>query len=259
MQDNGRQRPSSQAIPTTRTLSMPSFSTGTRSVIRATPHPEFPNSHRRWTLHVEHLRNFTSGLPSPFSTGRGTTFRRAKHWSAYHNCVSSQSPLEIAASLGALHVAVARAEGLRGHCTDAYRHLDIARRVSRSSSVSVPTPWLDTIESSLELVAGNLVRARVVGRVRVPGARSTNSVKFTVTSGTNIALVALWTGNTQLARSLLQRVFSLSVEFINVRIGALDNSAQLALFENHLDHCRSEIQQCEAIIGSLVAPGPIMV
>src|SRR5207248_454515 len=60
-----------------------------------------------------------------------------------------------AASLGALHVAVARTEGLRGFCTDACRHVDIARRIFRSSSTLIPTPWLDTIESSLEMVAGN--------------------------------------------------------------------------------------------------------
>src|SRR5262245_18451531 len=67
-----------------------------------------------------------------------------------------------ARSLAGLHLAVARLEGCRGHCTDAHRHLEIARRLANHVSDAALLCSVDLVEASLASVAGNLVRSRRV-------------------------------------------------------------------------------------------------
>ena len=63
-----------------------------------------------------------------------------------------------AKSLAGLHLAVARLEGLRGHCSDAHRHLEIAKRFSeRCSDVPVRLA-IQMSYSTLESISGNLTR-----------------------------------------------------------------------------------------------------
>ena len=69
-------------------------------------------------------------------------------------------------------LAVARVEGLRGHCVDAHRHLEIARRLSDQQTSDALSCSVDLVESSLELVAGNLTRFRGWSSVIVSGVPS---------------------------------------------------------------------------------------
>ena len=65
-------------------------------------------------------------------------------------------------SLAGLHLAVARMEGLQGHCIDAHRHLEIARRFTSHGADDAVRCSVDLVEASLESIAGNLTRSRAL-------------------------------------------------------------------------------------------------
>ena len=71
-----------------------------------------------------------------------------------------------AISIGSLHLEVARLEGLRGHCINARRHVEIARHLFSRSDRPTLKAMLELVDSTLEMYAGNLGRATRSARVR---------------------------------------------------------------------------------------------
>ena len=65
-----------------------------------------------------------------------------------------------AESLAGLHLAVARLECCRGHCVDAHRHLQLARELVQRSTKTSLACMIDIVGASLEVLAGNLSRAK---------------------------------------------------------------------------------------------------
>ena len=81
-------------------------------------------------------------------------------------------------AIGALHLAVARREGMRGNFTDARRHAELARRLTERGA-DVPTLCsLDTVESSLDMMSGNLVRAKSVAERGLRRAYEAGFVRY---------------------------------------------------------------------------------
>ena len=115
----------------------------------------------------------------------------------------------LAAQLGAphsvvgLHLAVARLEGLRGHCVDAHRHLEIARRFCGPLSEIATQCSIELVEASLEVVAGNLARAKRLAETCFRQADSVGFNKYIAGSLTNLAVIALYQGHPTKSEVLL--------------------------------------------------------
>jgi DNA-binding NtrC family response regulator len=157
-------------------------------------------------------------------------------------------------ALGALHLAVARIEGLRGHCIDAHRHLEIARRLSDQQTNEALGCSVDLVESSLELVAGNLARCRLVVGDCLEHAESSGLSRYKVGALSNFGLVSLFSGNALLARKSFEEVLRQSAEITYVRLGALDSLAQLALFEQDTVACKKFLRACGELSALEILP-----
>ena len=105
-----------------------------------------------------------------------------------------------AQSLSGLHLAVARLEGLRGHCVDAHRHLEIARRLAENSGPLALRCSVDLVEASLESFTGNLARSRHLSESCFRLADTEGFVKYKLGSATNLAVVALYGANSRSRR-----------------------------------------------------------
>src|SRR5262249_36406483 len=99
-----------------------------------------------------------------------------------------------ARSLAGLHLAVARLECCRGHCVDAHRHLEIARTFAERTGSRALTCTLDVVAASLELLAGNIPRARILSEECFNRARTAGLQKYIVGSITSLGMVALYGG-----------------------------------------------------------------
>jgi hypothetical protein len=151
-------------------------------------------------------------------------------------------------SIAALHLAVARVEGLRGHCTNAHHHLELARRfVSRTQDLALACT-VDVVEASLETIAGNLVRARKLAKACLTRVQLTGFAKYELAALSNLAAIALYGGDVPKARTLLDRVLPQSNEITYLRLGTLDTSALVELRDGQIDRCWSAIQECRDAI-----------
>jgi DNA-binding NtrC family response regulator/tetratricopeptide (TPR) repeat protein len=152
-----------------------------------------------------------------------------------------------APSLAGLHLAVARLEGLRGHCVDAHRHLEIARRLADRSMRLALRCSVDLVEASLESVAGNLVRCRQLAEACFRLAETEGYAKYKLGSATNLAVVALYGGNVERAQQCLDYVLASADSITYVKLGALDNLATLELHKGNLRRCSELLQQCRDV------------
>ena len=151
-------------------------------------------------------------------------------------------------SLGSLHLAVARLEGIRGRCADAHRHMELSRRlIEREQSDSLLCA-LDLVTGSLESIAGNLTRCRVLAETCLGRARAAGFVKHVLGASTNLGVIALYQGQTARSRRLLEEVLAGADSVTYVKLGALDNLAQLELFENRIEACAGILKNCRAVI-----------
>ncbi len=153
-----------------------------------------------------------------------------------------------------LHVAVAKVEALRGDFADADRHLDIADRLA-------------AIEGSKELIdAAGLVRTFVdvgVGNIKEAATQTSRAmaeplalagIKTYVSLMGNAGQLALWSGNSDLARGLLSSALEQCGAFSFLRSGLLDSSAALSLFVDDLPAAAATIEECRALIASHEVP-----
>jgi DNA-binding NtrC family response regulator len=155
-----------------------------------------------------------------------------------------------ARSLGALHLAVARLEGIRGGCHDAHRHLEISRRLIERQPLDGLLYALDLVEGSLESVAGNLARARRLADGCLNRARASGFAKHILGSATNLAAVALYQGHAARAQSYLNEVLPFSDSVTYVKLGALDTLTQVHLDREDYDECQRVLKKCEEAIAA---------
>jgi DNA-binding NtrC family response regulator len=159
-----------------------------------------------------------------------------------------------ARSLAGLHLAVARLEGCRGHCVDAHRHLEIAKRfVDRSQNLTLQC-ILDIVEASLESIAGNIHRSRAISEGCLERASRGSLQKYIVGSAAMLGVVATSTGNSAPARAYFDSVLRLGDDVVYMKLGALDNLAQIALHDDDLEECQRRLDECAAVIARTRVP-----
>ncbi len=103
------------------------------------------------------------------------------------------------------------------------------------------------VEGSLESIAGNLIRSRTLADRCFRRAQSAGLSRYLLGSATNLAVVALYAGNSGRARSGLEDLLPRTTEITYVRFGALDSLAQVDLVEGLLDACENRLQQCAEV------------
>ena len=157
-------------------------------------------------------------------------------------------------SLAGLHLAVGRLEGYRGHCVDAHRHLEIARRFAERGESLALRLSVDLFEGSLESVAGNLARFRTLSESCFERATAAGFSKYTVGAATNLGMVAICAGNMTRARAYLKQAIELAEGITYVKLCALDNLARVSLFEDDLDACHDLLAQCASVIAKDTVP-----
>jgi DNA-binding NtrC family response regulator len=158
------------------------------------------------------------------------------------------SQLGDAQSLGALHLAVARLEGLRGRCRDANQHLQVSQRLFQRGQVEAHQYALSGVEVSLECVAGNLRRSRRLGETCLDRARASRFTKHVLGSACNLAAIAVCQGQVERARSFLKEAMLCADVLCYAKVGALDTLAQLELFAGDLSACRAAVRCCGSAI-----------
>jgi transcriptional regulator with GAF, ATPase, and Fis domain len=147
-------------------------------------------------------------------------------------------------ALAALHLVVARREGLRGNCISARHHVDLARRLSQKGVPIATLCSLDTVESSVELLSGNLGRAKAVAETGLERANDARFLRYVAGCATNLSLVATWVGEMEAARHHIQTVMAVVPKSSRMRFCALDNQLQIAIFEEDLAAGRELLAEC---------------
>jgi DNA-binding NtrC family response regulator/tetratricopeptide (TPR) repeat protein len=159
-------------------------------------------------------------------------------------------------TLGALHLAVARIEGQRGHCVDAHRHLEVARRLTDRLSNDAVRCSVDLVDGSLELVAGNLARAKLRAESCLRRSEAAGLSRYRLGSLTNLATASLFSGNAAHARECFQAVLPQTEGLTYVRLGVIDSLVQVAVYEDQVDSCGDLLDQCTRLIASDHLPAP---
>lgn len=149
-----------------------------------------------------------------------------------------------AGALARLHLAVARLEGCRGHCVDAYRHVAIAQRLAERNGDPALRCAVDLAEAALEAIAGNLTRSKAISIGCLDRAESHGYSTLASGAGANLALLALISGNPTQARLHLAKLMNSSRSATYVHLAALDSLAQVELHEDQLDDCRQILERC---------------
>jgi len=152
-----------------------------------------------------------------------------------------------APSLSGLHLAVARLEGLRGHCVDAHRHLEIARKLAERSDRPALLCSIDLVEASLETIAGNLIRSKQLADSCFRRADANGFEKYRLGSATNLAVVALYARNFERAVDYLKYVLGATDSITYIKFGALDNLALLELEKGNLRRCGEVLDECKLV------------
>ena len=182
-------------------------------------------------------------------------FLRASDFEAPGRMVSYLSHLRQSASrigspksLGSLHLAVARLEGVRAAFRQSRHHMQLARRLIEISEDPVLMCTLDLVESSLECVSGNLVRSRSLATQCYGRARQLGFSKYILSSQSNLAVCFLYGGRSERARTLLTRVIDTTAELTYVRFGATDTLAQVELYEGSLSKAARALDACQNVL-----------
>jgi DNA-binding NtrC family response regulator len=167
---------------------------------------------------------------------------------------------QLAASLGSpqalagLHLAVARVEAYRGHCVDARRHLEIARKAAAVTGRPMLAAAINLVDAALEQIAGNLERAT---RSAKDGFEQSSLHGFGILragSITNLGHMALVRLDLNRALDYLERGVDETADLSFVRLAALDSLLQLALCKDDLDRCELLSRQCSELIAQQVVP-----
>jgi tetratricopeptide (TPR) repeat protein len=161
-----------------------------------------------------------------------------------------------APSLAALHFAVARLEACRGSCSQARRHLEVARRLAEQCEEATLLCSVDQVESALELVVGNLGRAKHLAIAAARRADMAGLALHKIASLGNLGTVALLTGYVEQAKHYLESVIQNARDTASISAQACDTLAQLALYSGELDECERLIRECDRFERRARVPAP---
>lgn len=167
---------------------------------------------------------------------------------------------QLAASLGnsnalaGLHLAVARVEAYRGHCVDARRHLEIARKAAAGTNRPMLGAAIDLVDSSLESIAGNIRRATRSAKESFEQSSLNRFGVLLAGSITNLGNMALVRLDLDRAFDYLQRAIEQTADLSFVRLAAVDSLLQLALCKDDLDRCDVLSKECSELIAQQVVP-----
>jgi DNA-binding NtrC family response regulator len=159
-----------------------------------------------------------------------------------------------AASLGGLHLATAKLEACRGNCLGAHSHLEMARAFAARGSARTTICAIDLVDASLEVLAGNIGRSLASARSAYDIAAVSDSKVQMAGSAGMLGLVILLAGDPNRGKEYLAQALELSVEVSYVRLGVLDNHAQLAIYEEDLDRCGQYLKECASVVASQDVP-----
>jgi hypothetical protein len=168
---------------------------------------------------------------------------------------------QLAASLGnsdalaSLHLVVAGRQGMRGNFIDARRHVELARKLAEQGAGLSTLCALYTVESSLEIVSGNLARAQLVAERGFTKALAENYSRYVVGCATNLSAIAIWTGNMRSASEYIAHVMKVA-QSSRMRFCALDNLLQVALHERNVEEAKNLIEKCARLRRDFKAPRP---
>lgn len=155
--------------------------------------------------------------------------------------------LGTAKTLAALHLAVARVEGLRGHLRDAHRHLQLSRTLSGDTPDEGVACSLDLVEGSLECVRGNLSRSRDLAQRCRDRAVAAGFAKYVLGAATNLGVVALHEGRQDRAQRYFEHLLPKTSQLTYVRLGVLDSLCQLELDRGNTESAASLLAECAAV------------
>jgi DNA-binding NtrC family response regulator len=157
-------------------------------------------------------------------------------------------------SLAGLHLATAKLEACRGNCLSAHGHLQTARAFAGRTSAQATLCSIDLVDASLEVIAGNIGRSLSSARSSYDLAVvSASRIQMSASAGM-LGLVMLLTGDPSRGKQYLAQALELSEEILYVRLGVLDNLAQVALYEGDLDLCDRYLKDCAAVIAAQDVP-----
>src|SRR5690348_7565177 len=123
---------------------------------------------------------------------------------------------------------------MRGNFIDARRHVDLARRLTEQGADVSTLCSLDTVESSLDMMVGNLMRAKTTAERGMQRAHQAGFLRFVAGCATNLSAISVWTGDLDRARDYVMKVLELAPTSKRIRFCALDNLIQISLFRG--DH-----------------------
>lgn len=106
----------------------------------------------------------------------------------------------------------------------------------------------------MEIVAGNLSRSMASARSSYDRAALTESRVQMAGSAGMLGLVILLGGDPRKSSDYLSQALELSAEISYVKLGVLDNLAQVALYEEDLDRCDGYLKQCGQVIAAQDLP-----
>jgi DNA-binding NtrC family response regulator/tetratricopeptide (TPR) repeat protein len=158
------------------------------------------------------------------------------------------------ASLSSLHLAVAKLDACRGNCFEARRHLEISRGFARRTQSTQTRCAIDLVDASLEILAGNIQRAVTSARSSYELAVLSDSKIQMAGAAGILGLLALLIGNPRQGREYLTQALDLAHEVSYMRLGILDNLAQVELYEDNLLQCSSYLDQCSREIQQQLVP-----
>jgi len=130
-----------------------------------------------------------------YSVGNRSSRLRTSPLPALSRLRQLATSLGDAISIGSLHLEVARLEGLRGHCINARRHVEIARHLFDRSDRPTLKIMVELVDSTLEMYAGNLGRATRSARSGLELARQADLCMPLAGSFTNLGSLMLFAGN----------------------------------------------------------------
>ncbi len=159
-----------------------------------------------------------------------------------------------ATSLAGLHLATAKLEACRGNSLRAHAHIETARAFTERARSTTTLCSIELVDSSLEVVGGNIGRSLASARSSYDLAIQSASKIQMSASGGMLGLVMLLGGDPRRARQYLSQALELSKEILYVKLGVIDNLAQVALYEEDFDLCDRYIKDCAKVIAAQDVP-----
>lgn len=159
-----------------------------------------------------------------------------------------------ATSLGGLHLATAKLEACRGNSLGAHSHVETARAFAARNAVPAFRCAVELVGSSLEVLAGNIGRSLACARAAYDVAALSESKVQMAGSAGMVGLSLLLTGDPRTAKQFLAQGLELAEEVLYVRLGVLDNLAQVALYEEDFDRCHRYLDECATVIAGQSVP-----